>query len=51
VLKVTRGELQTSTSPYWTRSSIDGAVDFTEPGAAIALPATIDDAEKFQRRL
>ena len=28
---------------------IDGAVDFAEPGAALARPGSIDDVEEFQR--
>jgi hypothetical protein len=34
-----------------TDRKIDGLVDLTDPGPAVALPATIDDAEKFQRGL
>ena len=34
-----------------TDRKIDGAVDSAEPGPAVALPATIDDAEKFERSL
>ena len=34
-----------------TDCKIDGVVDFTDPGPALALPAAIDDAEKFQRGL
>ena len=36
---------------HWTDRKIDGTVDLGEPGPAIALPATIDDAEKFERSL
>jgi hypothetical protein len=36
---------------HWTDRKIDGAVDLGQPGPAITLPSTIDDAEKFERRL
>jgi hypothetical protein len=37
--------------PHRTDRKVDGAVDLGQPGPVVALPATIDDAEKFERSL